>query len=207
MLERYAAGCRIERYDYASTLVTHSSRRRCRRGRCGRRSCRRAARRGLAAWRCRPVCAMTKSTDRCLQIAFCIDQKVGCDHDVFILLHATENLHVLCATRAKLDLARLKAAGARPWGTCSRFGTPDRMVSRTPLVATERAYRIEGRRCRSANFDMPTARTACSRNARTLTALAMQGLPSYLPSMLAMEPGDASAARLFHLVLARFGRN
>src|SRR5688500_12071628 len=36
-----------------------------------------------------------------------------------------------------------------------------------------------------------------SRNTRTPTALGMQGLPSYLPSMLALEPGDASAARLF----------
>jgi len=50
-------------------------------------------------------------------------------------------------------------------------------------------------------------RCAGSRNARTFAALGMQGLPSYLPSMLALEPGDASAARLFHLLLARFDRN
>lgn len=55
-----------------------------------------------AAWAC--------ATNRRLEVALCVDQEIGGDHDLLAILHAVNDFDVVVAACPELDLARLEAA-------------------------------------------------------------------------------------------------
>src|SRR5690606_22141921 len=67
----------------------------------------------LAGARGRAMPCMTAETfQRRLQVAFCVDQEVGGDHDLLALGHAVKDLDPIAAAPPQRDIPRCEAAGA-----------------------------------------------------------------------------------------------